>query len=122
MPVFSTYREHADVDSIMLAQLRPSNTSPNVIYTKPVDALVIIDCIFACNTAGNTDIYIYHDPTNSGTYNQTTALVWDYRVSNDGFEIFQKFYMQPNEEGSTIAVEVDNSNRINFTIYGRVFD
>lgn len=112
----------------LLAQFRPSVTTPVVAFTagelrvEITLILAAIDPAAVLSTAGQTDIAIYHDDATPFVFDQTT-IIWSetrlqllqepivFQAQHPGSGI----HVQPNGQ---IAVEVADADDVTFSFYG----
>jgi hypothetical protein len=108
----------------LLAQVRPSVTTPVAAFTVPASPAglrveIMSICVFVA-TAGNKDIVIYHDDEGL-TFDSTTAIIGVQRASFGDPVAFAArtqgggIHIKP---GGTIAVQSSVADVVNFSLYG----
>jgi len=98
----------------LIIQNRPSNESTNTIFKATTKTIITQVVVSTCN---NTDVkfWIYHDDDGT-TYDETTALLWKIKAKEKTTLIIDCEWAV--EVNGSIGVKVDNSNGLNFTLYG----
>lgn len=102
-----------------LAQLRPSGTSAEVLFNPGTNKPYTIDTIVVTNVAGggnSVDICIFHD-IDGTTYDESTAVVWNYTLAHGGTKVFD-IEISDYQKTSNVAVKISIANAANFTAYG----
>lgn len=102
-----------------LAQSRLGDTTAAAIYTAPRNAE--LTKIFVCNTTGSAATFrLFHD--NDGTtYDQTTALYYDYSVAANTTLIVSSDMMGGGISifaGGKIAFREGTADALTITLYG----
>lgn len=116
MPDVFIQRNAEQVQTLLLGQLRPANTTATSIYSP--DDYAIVDKIIVCNQGGITPKFRIFLDDDGSTYDETTALYWDIVLDKDQtIEIEGTFYMA-NSSGN-LAVRTDTADDVTFTVFGR---
>lgn len=105
----------------LLAQLRPSNTSAQMLYTAQGLRTEITLIIATVRDGGSsTEIFLYHDD-NGTTYNDDTVIASDTKIEDDTDVIFQARHPGSGimiKPGGSLGVKVNSANDVNFSVYG----
>lgn len=105
-----------------LAQRRNAGTSPELIYTAPSDLAVELTRIIVCNlTAGQRDFSLFLDQSGSGTYDQTTALYYEFDLAAHETLTIEVAAVGGGiimERGAQLAFQVGTANGVNVTVFG----
>lgn len=108
-------------ESSRLAQLRPSNTNANLLFSADLDTE--ITAIIVCNTTSTAARFsLYHDDEGA-TYDADTKLYHEKNVpGQDSFRVEVAFSVGAGisvAPGGNVAVQTDTANALNFTAYGK---
>lgn len=104
----------------LLAQLSPSDTSANVLYTNNGNLRIEIPLILAVCYSGTPNIEVYHDDDGT-TFGNSTLILSDAKAVNDNPALFQSpgvgsgLFLKP---GGSIGVLTSVANTVNFSLYG----
>ena len=104
-----------------LAQLRPSGTSPESIYSPPVNTETVILMLTVVNHANqDRDANIYFD--NDGTtYDENTKIA--QRTVTRGAESEKTgLFLAMNDSSGNLAVQSNVADSLTFTIWGKEYD
>lgn len=97
-----------------LAQHRENSTSAVSIYS-PATGRTVQCFLKICNlTTLNTRISVFHD--NGGTYDQSSAIVWQMNLNPGQILEVDHIFLQSNTEN--IAYSTTIANSVNATLYG----
>lgn len=104
---------------VQLAQSRPGDTNASTLYTALRNTEVTK--IFVCNTTGTAATFrLFHD--NDGTtYDQTTALYYDYSVAANTTLIISAEVLGGGVsvfKGGAIGFRTGTLNALTITLYG----
>lgn len=105
------------IDDPLLAQLRPSTTGIETLYTVPVNRIGEIDEIIVTNVSNNNTVYKIFIAEDGVTFDETTAIAWDISIPKADIDFISGQKHLP--AGTVIAVEINNANNINFTATGQ---
>ena len=100
----------------VLGQLRPANTTAAAVYTKTAGRVVWLDKLFVCNNTTAATCRVCLD-ANGSTYDQTTALYYDYNIADNTTLIIDiGAYLET--EGGSIGVRTSINDALTFTLFG----
>jgi hypothetical protein len=108
----------------LLAQVRPGVTTPVLAFTASNLRTEITLFIAAIDPAGpaNVNIAIYHDDEGTSTFDMTTLIGSEQRTNQtQNTMVFQAQHPGSGiliKPGGQIAVQTDNADDVNFSIYG----
>ena len=108
----------------LLAQIRPGVTTPVLAFTASNLRTEITLMTVAIDPAGpaNVNIAIYHDDEGTGTYDMTTLIGSEQRTNQtQNTFVFQAQHPGSGilvKPGGQIAVQTDNIDDVNFSLYG----
>lgn len=100
-----------------LAQLRPSTTDAESLYSPSENREFSMRVINVCNVgATQAKVSVYHDK-DGAVYDETTALVWQYTLlPSDIFQV--EIDLSGDQASSNIGVQTSVADALNFTAYG----
>lgn len=100
-----------------LGQRRDNDTSTHSVYSPNSGVTAIIKTIVLCNTtASGAAVSVFLDDDGS-TYDQSTALIYDFNVMANGTMELDGFYPMNNESGN-LAYQQGTANAITITVFG----
>lgn len=104
-----------------LAQLRPSGTSAESLFSPSGHYPYKVDLIVATNNSGaSVDITIYHD-VDGTTYDDTTCIMSTSSLaSGQTLEFAPENGIGDYRAAGNIAVKTSTADSVNFTAYGTV--
>lgn len=102
-----------------LAQLRPSSTSAEQLFTSTQNRPWTIDLIILTNNStGSVDVTIYHDDDGS-TYDDTNCVLSTVTLhKGQTMEFTPSEGISGHNRGSSVGVKVNSANTVAFTAYG----
>ena len=105
----------------LLAQVRPSNTTPAAGFTAVIQTEILR--VVIANTSGSAATFrLFHDVGGS-TYDESNALVWDVSIAtgaifdNQAYGSGSGFTLLP---GDTLGVRTSVNSALTFNLYGVV--
>jgi len=101
-----------------LAQGQAPSTAA-VLYSPASSETAIVRTINICNTdtAAHT-VRIFHD-NDGGTFDETTALIWNMSVPGNGTVVFDVYVAMGNPAGQ-IGIYANTAEKVTVTLYGAV--
>lgn len=102
---------------IILAQVRPANTTAVSAYSPPASTQTQITRVLVCNTTASPHdfrIFIDNDGT---TYDESTALFFDEALAANTTREIEGDWWMDNSSGN-LAVRTDTNSAFTFTIFG----
>lgn len=102
-----------------LAQLRPSTTSAEVLFSPAQNRQYHIAVINVTNVSGApVDVSIFHDADGT-TFDETTAILWAVNLNANSTLQFETTLADYKSAGA-LAVKVSVANAATFTVYGEI--
>lgn len=111
----------------LLAQYRPTTTSPETAFTagelrvEITLILCVLDPTQVLTTAGQADVIVYHDDDGT-TFDQASIIISETRLQllqdNDLFQAQHPGSGIIIKPGGSLGVEVTDANDITFSFYG----
>ena len=104
-----------------LAQVRPSGTSAQSLFSPTNNDPYEVDLITVTNVAGvPITVSLFHD-VDGTTYDQSTALIYQEVIQSPGFIEWEfERGLADYQKAGNVGIQVDIANGATFTAYGRV--
>ena len=104
---------------MIIAQLRPRNTSVNVLYSRLNEAEVL-DSVYVCNTSNGTIRYSIYIDKAGRRFNKNTAIVYNLELEAFDVDLFPLTVLGATLSGNeAIAVRTTVARAVTFTLMGR---
>lgn len=101
-----------------LAQSRPGDTSAVSLYSPANEVVAVITHFYVADTGGSGGTFrLFHDEDGT-TYDNTTALFYDYAVSSDSVFDSGEIELYVANPNGNLAWSVGSGNTLIITVYG----
>jgi len=105
-----------------LAQLRPSSTTAQSLYTPGEARQFDIDCVIIANVSGteSVDVSLFHDADGT-TFDETTSILWKHTIQPGEVIHYEPLKgISEYRAGSNVGCKVSLSSAATFTVYGEL--
>ncbi len=106
------------ITSKQLGQLRPANTTAASLYSPGAGVVARIMDLIICETAGATAKFRIFVDDDGSTYDESTALYWDFVIAADSTIHLKDLGIFMNDATGNLAVRTDTNNALTFTAFG----
>ena len=104
---------------MIITQIRPRNTSANVLY-RGLNESEIIDSLYICNLTNQTIRYSVYMDKSGSRFSRGTAIIYNYELdANDTDLLPLTLYGASFCRSEAIAVRTDTARSTTFTLMGR---
>lgn len=102
----------------LLEQVRPSTTGTTQITGPAALKRWIIKNVVVCNVSGGgtPKFSIYHDPSGTATFDESTALYFSSEIDRDTTVTAESLLVVT--DGEDVAVQTNVADDVTFTFYG----
>ena len=101
----------------MLAQLQPSTTLTQSLYTPPAGKEAVVTTLAISVYTNDVTLSLFHSETGT-TFDLTTSLISNVKIEKEKNIVILDLGFIPVKQGGNIGIQVDNTSSATFTLYG----
>ena len=104
--------------SLMIAQLRPPNTTMTNLYSSPVGLLTVITGICVVNTSNASKAFRLCYDDDGSTFDESTALYWDKPIDKAETFLVQLQIAVNHQNAGNLGFRSSGANALTITMFG----
>jgi len=105
----------------ILAQLQPSTTLAQTLYTPPAGKKAILTHLWISVYDNDVIVNVFHDEDGT-TFDDTTAWIRDTKIEKEKNIVSLPLGNIRVENGGAVGVQIDNASNATFSLYGKEED